>query len=75
MQSGTARGECHPVIYLGAWIVPILCEFPQYMGWGLTGQPYRVDRGAFVHDRLAHWAGIPCIHVMSMSCALVSFSM
>ena len=27
------------VTYLGAKIVPMLCEFPQYIGWGLTGQP------------------------------------
>ena len=25
-------------MYLGACIVPMLCEFPQYIGWGLTGQ-------------------------------------
>ena len=31
--------QMHPVTYFGAWKVPMLCEFPQYIGWGLTGQP------------------------------------
>ena len=33
-----------------------------------------VARGAAVHSGLAHWAGIPCIHVVSTSHALLSFS-
>ena len=28
-----------PITYLGVQIVPMLCEFSQYIGWGLTGQP------------------------------------
>ena len=31
--------QINPIIYLGASIVPMLCEFPQYIGWGLTGRP------------------------------------
>ena len=27
------------VTYFGAQIVQMLCEFPQYIGWGLRGQP------------------------------------
>ena len=33
------KRQMHPVTYLGAQIVPMLCEFPQYMQWGLIGQP------------------------------------
>ena len=67
------KRQMYPVTYLGAWIVPILCGFPQYIGWGLTGQP-TVARGAVAHGRLAYWASIPCIHVMSISYASLSFS-
>ena len=30
--------EMKSITYGGAHIVPMLCEFPQYIGWGLTGQ-------------------------------------
>ena len=29
----------NPITYFGVHIVPMLCEFPQYIGWGLTGWP------------------------------------
>ena len=35
----SCKRQMHPVIYLGAHIVTMFCEFPKYIGWGLTGQP------------------------------------
>ena len=31
--------QMHPVTFFDAWIVPMLCEFPQYISWSLTAQP------------------------------------
>ena len=67
------RGMC-PVTYLGALIMPMVCEFHSVHEMGPHRSAYMVVRGVGAHSGLAHWACIPYICVISTSSASLSFS-
>ena len=70
------RKKC-PVTYLSTQIVPMLCELPQYIGWGLTGQPtwwLEVQlHAADLHLGQTFLVSVWCVCLMNCSCSLLLF--